>query len=120
MSDNPYDAPSQTGVRPVQSAGTRTRSVVIKRLDVMSCGVMLGALYVIVGLVVGAVFFLFSIAALAVGGEQLAGGLVGGIAVIVLLPLFYGAMGFIAGIIGALLYNLVAGMAGGIRMDLET
>ena len=118
MSNNPYNAPSQAGGRPVQPVGTR--SVVIKRLDVMSCGVMLGALYVIVGLIVGAVFFLIAVAGLALGGQQAAGGLIGGIAAIVLLPLFYGAMGFIAGIIGALLYNLVAGMAGGIRMDLET
>ncbi len=117
MSNNPYDAPYQANVRPVQSAGTR--SVVIKRLDVMSCGVMLGALYVIIGLVVGAIFFMISIAGLAIGGQQAAGGLVGGIAAIVLLPLFYGAMGFIGGIIFALLYNLIAGMAGGIRMDLE-
>lgn len=104
----------------MQSAGTR--SVCIKRFDVMSCGIMLGALYMILGLVVGAIFFLISLVGIAAGGggEAAMGGLIGGVGVLIIAPLFYGAMGFIGGIIGALLYNLVAGMAGGIRMDLES
>jgi hypothetical protein len=120
MSNNPYNAPGQPGVQPMQSAGTR--SVCIKRFDVMSCGIMLGALYVFVGLIVGGIFFLFSLVGIAAGGggEAAMGGLIGGVGAIILFPLIYGAMGFIGGIIGAVLYNLVAGVVGGIRMDLES
>lgn len=121
MSNNPYNAPGQPGVQPMQPSSTR--SVVIKRIDVISCGVMLGALYVVVGLVVGAVFFLISMIGMAAGGggaDVAVGGLIGGVGAIILLPIFYGVMGFIGGIIGAVLYNLIAGIAGGIRIDLES
>jgi len=121
MSNNPYNAPGPAGAQPARSVGTR--NVCIKRIDVMSCGIMLGALYTILGLVVGAVVFLFSLVGVAIGGgggDAVMGGLIGGIGAIIIAPLFYGAMGFILGIIMAVLYNLVAGIAGGIRMDLES
>jgi hypothetical protein len=35
------------------------------------------------------------------------------------LPVFYGILGFIGGMIGALVYNLAAGIVGGIRFELE-
>jgi hypothetical protein len=38
---------------------------------------------------------------------------------LIIMPIFYGVIGFIGGIIGSLLYNLAAGVIGGIRMDLE-
>lgn len=38
----------------------------------------------------------------------------------ILMPLFYGVFGFVAGIVIAALYNLVAGWTGGIEATLET
>ncbi len=35
------------------------------------------------------------------------------------LPVFYGMLGFIMGAIAALVYNILAGMAGGIKFELE-
>jgi hypothetical protein len=35
------------------------------------------------------------------------------------LPVFYGVLGFIAGLIGALLYNLFARWVGGFELQLE-
>ncbi len=35
------------------------------------------------------------------------------------IPVIYGVMGFVVGIIGAAIYNLVAGWIGGIEMDVE-
>ena len=55
----------------------------------------------------------------AVGGEAGIGGLIGGVAALLILPVMYGVFGFIGGLIIAVLYNLVAGMAGGIQLDLE-
>ena len=34
-------------------------------------------------------------------------------------PIFYGAMGFLSGVICAAVYNLIAGWIGGIEMDLK-
>ncbi len=35
------------------------------------------------------------------------------------MPLLYGFFGFIAGTIGALIYNALAGIVGGVKVDLE-
>jgi hypothetical protein len=43
-----------------------------------------------------------------------------GIVLAVLMPLLYGVMGFIMGAIGALLYNLFAGLVGGFELRIET
>jgi len=43
-----------------------------------------------------------------------------GIAFAIFAPVFYGAMGFIFGAIGAFLYNLLAKWMGGIEMRLES
>jgi hypothetical protein len=40
-----------------------------------------------------------------------------GVGSILLLPLFYGALGFIGGAISAFVYNLVAGVVGGIELE---
>ena len=42
-----------------------------------------------------------------------------GLFMILFVPILYGAMGFIIGLIGALLYNLVAKWVGGIEIELE-
>ena len=43
----------------------------------------------------------------------------GGVVVMAVgLPVMYGAFGFIFGVIGALIYNLVAGWTGGIEITL--
>jgi hypothetical protein len=54
-------------------------------------------------------------AALAIGG----GGVVLGLALMVGIPITYGIIGFIAGAISALVYNIFAGMVGGIEMEVE-
>jgi hypothetical protein len=42
-----------------------------------------------------------------------------GVGAVVALPVFYGCMGFIAGAVGALFYNLFAGMVGGVELRTE-
>jgi hypothetical protein len=37
----------------------------------------------------------------------------------VALPILYGGMGFVMTLIGAWLYNILAGFVGGIEMDLQ-
>ena len=54
--------------------------------------------------------------ALAIGG----GGVVMGLVVMVGLPLMYAVMGFSGGAGGALIYNIFAGLVGGIEIEVET
>ncbi len=37
----------------------------------------------------------------------------------VLMPVIYGVMGFVFGVIGAAIYNLIAGWIGGIEVEVE-
>ncbi|MEE8525424.1 MAG: hypothetical protein V3T72_15920 [Thermoanaerobaculia bacterium] len=55
----------------------------------------------------------------ATGGDSEAlRGAMFGVGAVILMPLFYGFMGFISGLITGLLYNLIAGWIGGLEMDL--
>ncbi len=42
-----------------------------------------------------------------------------GLAAIILIPIFYGVLGFIGGIIGSAFYNLIAKFVGGLKFDVE-
>jgi hypothetical protein len=42
-----------------------------------------------------------------------------GVAFAIFMPLLYGAMGFVTGVIGALLYNLFARWVGGFELEME-
>jgi hypothetical protein len=44
---------------------------------------------------------------------------IGGIGALIFLPIMYGIFGFIAGVIGAFLYNVIAGVVGGIEIETE-
>ncbi|KPJ59238.1 MAG: hypothetical protein AMJ46_12115 [Latescibacteria bacterium DG_63] len=97
---------------------------VVKRVGVVSCGKILGAIYAAFGLLAGALFSIFSIfgAVLGAGGNDFPGPLIGlffGIGAIFILPIMYGIMGFVGGAITAIVYNAVAGFAGGLELDLE-
>jgi hypothetical protein len=95
--------------------------MVLKRLGPLSCAKITGTLYAILGLVFGAIF---SMVSLATGfGSNTSGGMgfgaLMGVGAIVALPILYGGMGFVTTLIGAWLYNILAGVVGGIEMDLQ-
>ncbi len=54
-------------------------------------------------------------AGIAVGG----GGIILGLVVMIVLPIMYAILGFIGGAIGALIYNIFAGMVGGVEIEVE-
>lgn len=98
--------------------------MIIQRIGVLSAAKILAATYAALGLLFGALVSLASLlgAAAAFGQNQGAGGAFGmlfGVGAIIILPLFYGTIGFIGGAIGAFIYNLVAGVVGGIELDVE-
>jgi len=94
--------------------------MVIKRVGPMSVGkiygVMCGAIGLLLGVLIAGVGALGSNFASASGGSGVpfAGF---GIAAIIALPVLYGIFGFIGGLISAALYNLFAGMVGGIEIE---
>jgi len=95
--------------------------MIIKRIDVISCGKVLGALYALLGLIVGALFSLSSLVGLAAADQGADGNvpMLFSFGAIILFPVLYGLMGFIGGIIGAALYNVVASVVGGVKLDVQ-
>jgi hypothetical protein len=92
--------------------------MVVRSVAPLSVAKVAGVLYALIGLVFGALFALAALAGAFAGADD--SGIMGsimGVGAIVILPLFYGCMGFVTTLIGAWLYNLVAGMIGGIRFE---
>jgi hypothetical protein len=101
----------------------------IKRFGVVSVAKMYGLLTFIVGLIIGVIYGLIfmifgaAMSAFAPAGRDAAAGgissIVVGLLIMIGFPLFYGLMGFIAGAVGALIYNAVSGIIGGVKLELE-
>jgi hypothetical protein len=95
--------------------------MIIKRVGPVSCAKIAGTLYAILGLLMGGVFSLVTLAGGFASNTPEAGGLVPmiGVGSIVVFPVLYGAIGFVTTLIGAWLYNVLAGIVGGIQIDLQ-
>jgi len=88
----------------------------VKRIGVMSAAKILGLFGILIGLVGGiAIAILSNYAAV---GEELPVMFFGWQSIII-FPVFYAVVYFIAGALGALIYNLLAKMIGGIKIDLK-
>jgi outer membrane lipoprotein SlyB len=46
-------------------------------------------------------------------------GIGGGIAMIIFLPIIYGIVGFIGGVLGAAIYNMISNWIGGFEVEVE-
>ncbi len=90
--------------------------MVIRRLGPLSCAKVAGLLYLIMGLVFGAFVSLISMFGFAGGTNSVLQGMFGAAAIVV-LPIFYGLLGFFGTLIMAALFNLVVGITGGIEVD---
>lgn len=89
----------------------------IKSVGVLSVGKIMGILYAALGLLVVPFFLLIS-ALGALSGERPAGfGLASAIVFTFFIPIMYGVIGFVGGVITAFLYNLVAERFGGIEIE---
>jgi len=95
--------------------------MVVKSVGVVSVGKMYGAITGAMGLLFGIGIALFSVlgAGLADSTESAILGPVLGVGAVIVLPIFYGVLGFIGGVIGAALYNLFAAMVGGVVIQTE-
>jgi hypothetical protein len=99
--------------------------MVIKRVSPLSAAKVAGVLYAGLGLVIGACISIFSMVmgAAMSGSNELPSsplfGMLFGAGALIAAPIFYGIMGLIGGAIGALLYNLAAGIIGGLEIDVQ-
>lgn len=95
----------------------------VKRIGVLSCGKLMAVIYAGLGLLIGGVFTLFTLLGSAIGmaaGEENAVlGLIFGLGAIIVMPLFYGTIGLIAGLLASALYNLAARLVGGVELQVE-
>ncbi len=99
--------------------------MVIRKIGVGSAVKMFAVFYGLIGFIIGACFAL--IALVGAGMSQtaiedgapawLGAGL--GVGAIVIFPIFYGIIGVVSGLLTAGIYNVVAGMIGGLEIDLQ-
>ena len=95
--------------------------MVITRIGPLSCAKITGTLYAVMGLVIGCVVTLVALAG-GFGPDSADAGVMGaivGVGAIIILPFVYGGIGFVATLIAVWLYNLLAGLVGGIEMDVQ-
>ena len=99
--------------------------MIIKSVGVVSVAKMLGAMYGAIGLIAGlivsviAMFGGFAAAQTEMGGGGALMGGIMGVGAVIVFPLLYGGLGFVGGAISALIYNLFAGIAGGIEINVH-
>lgn len=94
----------------------------LKRIGALSLVKVFLVLYGGIGLIVGVIFALAAIAGATAGMSEEAGPLAGvlfGAGAIVFLPILYAVMGAVAALLIAGLYNLAAGLTGGVEIELR-
>ena len=105
--------------------------MMVRRVGVLSLAKIQGLLMFVIGLIIGVIygliFMIFGAAITAMAPHGQDGAALGGVSTVVIgvvmmiaIPIFYGVLGFIVGAIGGLVYNLAAGVVGGIKLELES
>ena len=98
--------------------------MVLKSVGVLSAAKIFGLMYAILGLVMGllfaAVFAMIPFADRANQDIPTWFAPMFGTGAILIMPIFYGCMGFVGGALAAATYNALSGMMGGLELRLET
>jgi len=89
--------------------------MVLNRIGPRSAAKVVAVLYAIFGLIMGAFFSIAALFRPDAGGV----GAMWGVAAVVIFPVLYGVLGFLVALLTTWLYNVVAGAAGGIELDLR-
>jgi hypothetical protein len=98
--------------------------MVIRRVGVASAAKIAGAIYAVIGLIGGcivAAISLPSVGLMSTANSDMPSwlGPMFGVGAIVIAPIFYGVMGLIIGALTAVVYNVVAGVAGGLDLEVQ-
>lgn len=91
--------------------------MVITRVGPLSVAKVAGLLYAIIGLLFGVFISLFAMAGFAAGANDSPFRAVFGVGAVILLPIFYGCLGFVMTLIMSWLFNIVVGITGGVEVD---
>lgn len=95
--------------------------MIINRIGPLSFAKLSAMLYAILGLVLGGIFSLVALVggfASDTAGAAGVGGIIG-VGAVIVFPILYGLMGFVMTLIGAWLYNVAAGVVGGVEVDIQ-
>jgi type III secretory pathway component EscU len=92
----------------------------LKKIAPLQCGVVLGLLYGLLGLIFAILWLPVASTMGKLPGMGAASGVMMGAMAIIIFPLMYGVMGFLIAIVAAALYNLIAGWTGGVEVTLDT
>ncbi len=90
----------------------------VRRVGVLSAAATSAVIHASFGLLLGVIVAVVSLVLPGTAVPFLRGRVLGVLAVVA-LPLVYGVVGFVAGALGAAVYNLAARLAGGIKLALE-
>jgi hypothetical protein len=96
--------------------------MVVKRVAPLSVAKVSLFIYACIGFIVGAFVALIGLMGVALGDRGSLGPFMGmalGVGAVIALPIFYGVLGFLGGLIGAAVYNVAAGIVGGVEIDLQ-
>jgi hypothetical protein len=98
--------------------------MVLKRIGVLSAGKILALLYACLGFIAGCFISIFATLGLfaTLADKGLPGPFVAaflGLGALIFMPILYGSLGFLIGVIGSSIYNGLAKLIGGIEFDLR-
>lgn len=93
----------------------------VRKIDALSLAKVFAVLYAIMGLVFGAFVSVLPLFAGTAATGQSEDALTGvfGVAAVIVFPVLYGVIGFVGCLIMAGLYNRIAGVLGGVRIELR-
>lgn len=92
---------------------------VLKRIAPLQAGKILAILYGIMGLLFMPVFMMISAIGANLPSEQRVGMMAFGMGMMLFMPVIYAVMGFVFGVLGAALYNVIAKWVGGFEVEVE-
>ncbi len=95
--------------------------MIIRKVGVVSLARILATIYAVFGLIAGAVLTIVALAGFDLGesSDELARAVFGP-AAIILLPIFYGIVGYLAGAVAGWVFNYAAAMWGGLEIEVTT
>jgi hypothetical protein len=92
---------------------------IVKSVGVLSVAKIMGLVYACMGLIFAPLFLLVGLLGSFAGQQKTPFAGMFSVFFALFMPVFYGVLGFLAGAIGGLLYNLFAKLVGGFELEME-
>lgn len=103
-----------------------TKKAMVKRIEPLSAGKIFAGIYGVIGVILGVIYFFVILAFATIAGAAsnyvwlgLLGGIVGGLFAGALIVGMYALIGFLVGLLGAVIYNVAAHKLGGLQVEVE-